>query len=493
MSVLVLGQGPLPLVRPDQQNLRTNAPGLRTWHFACALQQAGEQVTIVVLDQSAPQVGTPKLAQTVAPGLDYYLVPSADIIQNGFLSQLCAEVKPKCVVAASIFPAYLAALYLPPELPLWADFFGSPLAEGQAKAFVYKDDSLITPYASYERVVAQRADAFSTVSSYQKYALVGALATHGRFNQASYGHDFVHVIPASVTDEILPHTQTVLRGQIAPEDAFIVLWSGGYNTWTDVETLFKGLSGAMATLPNLHFVSTGGGLPPHDEKTYNDFCQLVAASPYQERFHLLGWLPLAILHNYYYEADVGIILDKWSYEGVLGSRTRLLDWLKYGLPSITTVTAELTEILVKQDFGFSFPHDDNAALTALLGQLAQQKTTFKTKSTQASQWILENYSYTQVCKPLVEWVQTPHHAPDAGQVLNSNNGETSNNIELERQLASLTSQLEQKNAHIAAIETWAHDMENRLKTKPFTLGYLNKARQFGSSIFNNKRDDSHKK
>ena len=40
-----------------------------------------------------------------------------------------------------------------------------------------------------------------------------------------------------------------------------------------------------------------------------------------------------------YEANLGIILDKWSYEGALGSRTRLVDWLKYGLAAVVTVTA----------------------------------------------------------------------------------------------------------------------------------------------------------
>jgi len=472
MRVLVLGQGPLP----GQENLRMDAPGLRSWHFGLALLQAGHDVTMVVLDesQSAP------VTQSIQPGLICYQIASSVLTKGDFLTRLCHEFNPDAAVGVSIFPAYLAALYLPPDLPLWADLFGSPLAEGQAKAFVHNDDNLLEPYARYEWVVARRADIFSTVSSYQKYAWVGALATHGRFNKYSYGHDFVSVIPASVSDEILPHTDKVLRGSLVTEADFVVLWSGGYNTWTDVDTLFQGLEEAMAARLELHFVSTGGSLPSHDEVTYAHFCQLVAHSPHQARYHLLGWLSLATLHNYYYEADVGIILDRWSYEGLLGSRTRLLDWLKYGLPAITTVTAELTEILVQEALCFSFPHGDSQALAALIVELAQNRPILKQSGEKASAWVLENYNYQKVCQPLLAWCAAPSRAPDAGHFLDF--AEAGENNAVQRQLAALTSQLDQKNAHLMQLETWAHTMEARLK-KIESGGYVAKGRRVLAKVF----------
>lgn len=483
MRLLVLGQGPLPL--PSENNLRTNATALRTWHFARALFEVGQQVTIVGIDDTTSSLGS---SYQIEVGLNYNAVTTQLLTQPEFLPQFCLELKIEAVIAASIFPAYLAALYLPAELPLWADFFGSPLAEGQAKAFVHHDDRLLEPYARFERLVVGRADAFSTVSSYQKYALVGALATRGRLNQYSYGHDFVRVIPAAVDTTILPHSAIVLRGKLLPADAFVILWSGGYNTWTDVATLFNGLETAMATRPEIHFVSTGGSLPSHDETTYAQFCQLVAASPYQNRFHLLGWLPLSSLHNYYYEADLGIILDKWSYEGVLGSRTRLLDWLKYGLPAITTVTAELTEMLVQQNLGFSFEHGDSNALAAQLVELSQNRLGLHAVSKRASEWVLQNFAYSKVCQPLIEWAAAPQRAPDAGQVLSLDS--SSSDLTAEQQLANLISQLDQKNLHLAQVEIWAHELEARLKNYQ-AAGYLSKSKQALANVFK-KRNASEK-
>ena len=43
-----------------------------------------------------------------------------------------------------------------------------------------------------------------------------------------------------------------------------MLWSGGYNLWTDVDTLFRGLEAAMARNPKVHFLSTGGAIDGTD-------------------------------------------------------------------------------------------------------------------------------------------------------------------------------------------------------------------------------------
>ena len=58
-----------------------------------------------------------------------------------------------------------------------------------------------------------------------------------------------------------------MRGRLVPEDAFVVLWSGGYNVWSDIETLLQGLEKAMDEQPSIHFLSTGGAISGHDDAT----------------------------------------------------------------------------------------------------------------------------------------------------------------------------------------------------------------------------------
>ncbi|MEI6043473.1 MAG: glycosyltransferase, partial [Chloroflexota bacterium] len=408
MRILLLGQSPLPVEGGNQ----INAPGVRAWHFGRALAQAGHRVRLVAIQTKTGKVDEP---HEVAPGLVLQPATETEITAQGLLTRLEAEFEPDGLIGASVWPSYLLALFGSTEKPLWGDLFGSPLAEGQAKAALYGDDRLIEPFARFEATVLERADAVSGVSRYQEYALVGALAAHGRLNRYTYGRPLAYNIPAALDDELLPHDCTVIRGTVVPEDAFVVLWSGGYNTWTDVETLFAGLEGAMSQNPRLHFVSTGGALPPHDSLTYPHLQTLIENSPYRERYHLLGWLPYEGLQNYYYESDLGIILDKWSYEGVLGSRTRLLDWLKYGLPAAITLTAELTQELAQVNLAFPFPHGDGPALTRLLSELATNPAKLQSARERASDYAMQNFHYLKTCAPLLAWAEAPRRASDAGQ------------------------------------------------------------------------------
>ena len=459
----MVGQAPLPPELTDQ-SARLSAPGIRAWHFARALHEAGHTIALVSVTSgvSTEAVTLGELARELAPGLTLYSLSEINITNQNALGQLVTEFQPDAVVGASVWPSYLAALFVPPALPFWGDLFGSPLAEGQAKAVVIGDDSVLEPFARFEATVLSRADRVSAVSSYQAYATVGALATHGRLNRATDGYPLVYTVPATLDPVVLPPAATTfLRGKVVPDEVFVVLWSGGFNTWTDVDTLFAGLDGAMASCPQLHFVSTGGSLPPHDSQTYPHFQTLVAGSAYQDRYHLLGWQPYEGLHNYYLESDLGIVLDRWSYEGVLGSRTRLLDWLLYGLPVALTVTAELTEELVAAELAFSFPHGDSKALAALLIRLAGQPATLRNKREAARQYVTDRFAYRVACQPVVEWAERPCSAPDAGQPRPSfANG---SNPVLERRLADYEAQIVAKNAQIVALEKWAGEMEQRLK------------------------------
>lgn len=460
MKILLLGQGPLPPEQTAGQAGRLSAPSIRAWHFARALQEEGHDLSLVSLKAGSGDFSTPR---ELAPNLQLYSIGEAAVTGQAALSRLEKEFQPDAAVAVSAWPSYLGALYLDKTLPFWADLFGSPLAEGQAKAFQAGDDALLEPFARFERVVLRRADAVSTVSPYQEHATVGAMATHGRLNHFTDGFRLAFNIPATLDPTRLPAAgEPVLRGKIVPNEAFVVLWSGGFNTWTDIDTLYKGVAEAMQSNPRLHFVATGGALPPHDSQTFPRFQKMASDSEFKDRFHLLGWVPYEGLHNYYLESDLGLILDRWSYEGILGSRTRLLDWLLYGLPAVVTETAYLTEELVHEGLAFGFPHGSVVDLAARLQELAGDPDRLTGAATRGKIFVAERYSYGVACSPLLKWAANPRQAPDAGQTLPSFAAAKTGN-DCDRLLAEYEAQIEAKNKSIASLESWAKEMETRLQ------------------------------
>jgi hypothetical protein len=104
----------------------------------------------------------------------------------------------------------------------------------------------------------------------------------------------------------------------------------------------------MAQHPKIVFVSTGGAIPGHDEKTFARFSQAVENSPHRNRYVLHGWVPTEDVPNYYLEANVALNIDRWSIEGEVGYRTRTLDWIMAYIFMIFPIAFSLMTIRIIQ-------------------------------------------------------------------------------------------------------------------------------------------------
>jgi len=165
-------------------------------------------------------------------------------------------------------------------------------------------------------------------------------------------------------------------GADIPANAFVILWLGSYSAWVDEETLFKGVEAAMAEVGedpsagsvdsdeagtgrlasgraagsagrsarDIYFISTGG-LSDEAEganKTFLKFKELVGLSRYRDRFKFLGWVPAKHIPYLYRETDMGLNVDRRCLDTLTGSRNRLLEMMKFGLPVVTTLGTELS-------------------------------------------------------------------------------------------------------------------------------------------------------
>ena len=410
MKVLALGYAPLPF-----ENGRMNyASSLRTWHFCSQMVKAGHDVMLLGCRIPAAYENESSLSPelTFKRGrLTYRSLAPVLFEDTHYVQNVHDGFKPDCLVGITAYPSSRAAL-VKSDKPMWADLFGHVMAEAQAKAAVYSDDIYLGYFWDQELKVLIRADVFSAVSNPQRYALVGELGAIHRLSSRTSGYEFVHVIPIGVEPTKPVHDLDVIRGRLAGKGDFVVLWSGGYNTWADVETLFRGLEKAMSKNPRIKFVSTGGAIFGHDEKTYPAFMKMVEKSRYKKNFAFAGWVKTREVHNYFLESDVGINVDKPCYETVLGARNRISEMLRAGLPVITTRGTEIASEVEANGLGFAFNPSDSDALCDALLKLASDKKLRMGMAGKAERYALSHLSYGVITKPLLEWAANPRRAPD---------------------------------------------------------------------------------
>jgi glycosyltransferase involved in cell wall biosynthesis len=198
-----------------------------------------------------------------------------------------------------------------------------------------------------------------------------------------------------------------------PEDAFIVIWSGSYNVWSDVRTLFTAVEGAMAENPAIHFVSTGGEIHGQDETTYREFEALVERSPARQRFHLEGWVRATRVPDYWTEADLGILAERPIYEGWLGSKNRVVQWMGFGLPVLYNRVGMLGELLERQGLGLTFEAGDVAGLRERILWAARRPADLQAMAEKARSYVRASLSLVESSRPLRTWIEAPASAPDA--------------------------------------------------------------------------------
>jgi glycosyltransferase involved in cell wall biosynthesis len=301
-------------------------------------------------------------------------------------------------------------------VPFWADLFGHVMAEAQARAYIDGDDECLFHYWNSEYNIISSADIFSCVSSRQQYALIGELGAVGRLNKYTSGYDFTSIIPCGIPLAEYRHTKSVFRGgDIIKKDDFVVLWTGGYNTWTDIDTLFEGLTAAMEKNPKIKFVSTGGEIPEQDLVTYPRFLSMINGSSHRDRFVMKGWVPGEDVPNYYFEADLGINIDKDIYEVRLGSKNRILDWFRAGLCVLSSNVCELTDIMEKEKIGYTFKPYDYKDLSKKLIYLADNQDEVKKTAIAGKKYALLNFNFNKTTEKLQKWAGDPAFSPDRGE------------------------------------------------------------------------------
>ena len=411
--LLVAGLSPLPF-----ENARMSyGPGIRTWQFAWSLARAGHAVSVVAM--RAPGYDHAGAAEREERGgVAIHRVSDVSFLDPSWMRRTIRDARPDAVVGASLYGSGALATAGTGERPFWADQFGHAMAEAQAKAAI---EGRNWPVAHTWRLVApvmRSADRVSVVSERQRYAAIGELGALGRLTAETCGYEFTAVIPCA----LVPEGETPagapgedgppVRGRLVPDDAFVVLWSGGFNVWSDVDTVVHGLEAAMDREQRVHLVATGGALAGHDTSTWMRFNALVERSPHRARFHVEGWLPADRVAGYVAAADLAVLADRLIYEGLLGSKNRVPQWMGAGLPVVYNRLGDLGDLLAT-GLGLTFPPGDAAALAERIGWAVGHPAELREMAGRARQAAIADLGFASSTRSLVAWAASPGRAPDA--------------------------------------------------------------------------------
>lgn len=428
MSVIIFGNGPLP----SEPGFAVMAPGSRTWQIvrtvANGLVQGGnalEKIIVLALDETV-RPGTAEgdgIPITVSAGgqaisVEYWPLKyeqfRALADEDPATDALPGDVR-AVVATASAQPYSTAARFARRrDLPLWIDVFGDPIAETQSQLELLQgtdqkalDDRLVHVWKLLLDGLLQ-GDQFSGLSRRQRHALQGQLGCAGRLNQHTAAASICHYLPYAVFGDDVPVAE---REPVASE-RFTLMWCGSFNTWMDVPTLTKGITDALRAHPGLRLMVVGGKIPGYNEISYNEFLSGIKQANVEGSVTLMDWQPLGAMQKLYAQCDLGLSIDRFTYEAELGSRTRLINFLAAGLPVASTLVTELSEELARDGVLFPFELGNAESLTQTILQAVTEPHARALRGQKCHEYVMEKFNADFWGAELRAWVAKPSFAAD---------------------------------------------------------------------------------
>lgn len=169
----------------------------------------------------------------------------------------------------------------------------------------------------------------------------------------------IGVAPMGIPDTPPEHTRTVLRGVIngLKKDDFILLWTGGLWEWFDPLTVVKAVEKLHQQDARVKLVFMGH---VHPNKNVPEMSEAKKTLDYVKKRGLEGtcvffvdkWIPYEERVNYLLEGDAAIYAHKQSLETRYSHRSRVLDHIYAGLPTIATSGDFLSDhVIPDKDLG----------------------------------------------------------------------------------------------------------------------------------------------
>ena len=276
------------------------------------------------------------------------------------------------------------------------------------------------------REQAERGDFFICSNEAQRNHWLGWLAAAGRLNERTHDQDplfesLIAAAPFGVERQpgprLAPIRPTPIRSTFSAIGKFdpVILWAGGLHDWLDPLLVINSLPIVIEENPDTRLVFLAG---PHPNTSIEVMGVRGEAISLAREKRLFGrhvffvnqWVDFEERLAWVADATIGVIADQPHLESRLSHRTRLLDHMIVGLPTVTTGGDPLGTAMVetgaavaaaRTEYGFgtalaSLINDD-----ARLGEMAR-----------ASRGMVAGLSWEDTLAPLITWAKNPKPAVD---------------------------------------------------------------------------------
>ncbi len=389
---------PLPL---DEQRM---GPAIRYWEFARTLS-GDHDVTLLVNNEDHPC--HPEFA--VRCGAEEDLASLLNRCQVVVVQGPTLQLHPGLAEAMAQRRHFLVVdLYDPISLEqLFIDTQGEL---GRA---------LHLEYWALLREQLRLGDFFLCASERQRDHWLGWLAALGRVSHDTWDggslRRMIDVVPFGLPAEPPQPAGPVLKGRvpgIGPDNR-VILWGGGLWDWLDPLTPVR----AMEAVARRHedarlvFFDAARARMPMLERTR----QIAAELGLLDRHvFFVPWLPPGQWPASLLEADIGLSFHPAGMETRLAFRTRLLDYVWAGLPTVTAEGDVLSELIAARGLGTAVPPGDEAGLAAAICHLLDEHDARGPRQ-EGFRALAAEFQWERVCAPLAAYCREPWHAGDAGQ------------------------------------------------------------------------------
>jgi glycosyltransferase involved in cell wall biosynthesis len=264
----------------------------------------------------------------------------------------------------------------------------------------------------------RQADFFVCASERQRDYWLGALSMLNRVNPRSYTEDptlrrLIDVVPFGVPAAPPHATAPAIRKEVPGigADDIVVLWGGGIWNWFDPLTAIRAVNAVKDDVSQLRLYFMGLRHPNPELPQMEMARRAVGLSRelgLLDRFVFFrdGWVPYDQRVNYLLAADLGISLHLQHIETRFSFRTRLLDYLWAGLPTIATEGDVLSEEMAARGAGLTLAEGDVAAAAAAFSALAKDPERRRSMRTRALELAAE-HTWQAAAEPLLAYCRAP--------------------------------------------------------------------------------------
>ncbi len=280
---------------------------------------------------------------------------------------------------------------------------------------------------------AERGDFFLCSNDAQREHWLGWLAAAGRLNHLAHDDDplfqkLIAVAPFGIGRE-RAGGGTPIRSTfsaIGPHDP-IILWAGGLHDWLDPLTILRALPTVLDENPDTRLVFLAGPHPNTSIETMGPRGEAISLARDMKLFgkHVLfvnQWVDYGERLAWLKDATIGVVADQAHLESRYSHRTRLLDHLAVGLPTVSTAGDPLSTQLEVAGAAVTCHRSDSALGDALASLVNNDERLGELSRAAVS--LAASLTWEQTLAPLCDWLDEPALALDrrAGAVTGQSGG-----------------------------------------------------------------------